>query len=423
MFNRTSLKSLVIAAGIAGLIVIATAGRAEAQVGTGGTLGIGVGTGGTTGSTTFAAGDFFTTIQQQTNPPANLTTFELSRFFNQAACDCSTPVNIFIALLASGIAKRTTAGITSGTVYIVLGNGCTSFTSTVVATGGCLTVASEPVLTFLNQASYTVATTARAISTYFNATGVPVDGGYSTTGVTTGTAAACTSPLGQAFTTTVNFNFDFGDGQIDLSVPMTVQIDLTPPPAPTGVTIQGGDEALVLNWQSVDQAITTDLLGYQILCSRADQYQVFNETFTDDGGASTGAFGAAFQTCPLTRAAPKFDGGGIENLNPKFVCSGLLSAQATSDRVEILQNDITYAVAVVAIDNSGNPSPLEVGYGTPIKTLSFYDVYRDQTPQGQATGGFCAVSTAAPRAKTTAALSLLAVAAIGVVITRRRRRR
>src|ERR1700733_8997538 len=108
MFNRTSLKSLVIAAGIAGLIVIATAGRAEAQVGTGGTLGIGVGTGGTTGSTTFAAGDFFTTIQQQTNPPANLTTFELSRFFNQAACDCSTPVNIFIALLASGIAKRTT---------------------------------------------------------------------------------------------------------------------------------------------------------------------------------------------------------------------------------------------------------------------------------------------------------------------------
>ncbi len=420
MSNRTSLKSLVIAASIAGLIVIATAGRAEAQIsGTGGTLGV-TGTGGTTGSTAFAAGDFFTTIQQQTNPPANLTTFELSRFFNQAACDCSTPVNIFIALLASGIAKRTTAGITSGQLYIVLGNGCTSFDAGSITVGGCLTIASEPVLTFLNQASYTIPTDARTLSTYFNATGVPVDGGFTTTGNTmTGTATACTSPLGQAFTTTVNFNFDFGDGQIDLSVPMTLQIDLSPPPAPAGVKVQGGDEALVLNWQSVDQAITTDLLGYQILCSRADKYQVFNEVGNDAGGTSSGPFGAAFQTCPATQT-----GMGVEGLDPTFVCSGLLSAQATSDRVEILQNGITYAVAVVAIDNSGNPSPPLVNYGTPIKTLSFYDVYRDQTPQGQAAGGFCAVSTAGPRAKTTAAgLALVAVVAVGSVVARRRRRR
>ena len=126
-----------------------------------------------------------------------------------------------------------------------------------------------------------------------------------------------------------------------------------------------------------------------------------------------------FQTCPATRT-----GMGVEGLDPTFVCSGLLSAQATSDRVEILQNGITYAAAVVAIDNSGNPSPPLVNYGTPIKTLSFYDVYRDQTPQGQATGGFCAVSTAGPRAKTTAAgLALVTVIAIGSVVARRRRRR
>ena len=418
MSNRTSLKSLAVAAAIAGLFVVTAAGRAEAQVGSGGTLGI-TGSGGTTGSTTFAAGDFFTTIQQQTNPPASLTTFELSRFFNQAACDCSTPVNIFIALLASGIAKRATAGITSGQLYIVLGNGCTSFEVNSVI--GCLTITSEPVLTFLNQASFTVPTDARTLSTYFNSTGVPpVDGGTTTTGTTTtGTAAACTTPLGQAFTTTVNFNFDFGDGQIDLSVPMLVNIDLTPPPAPTGVTIQGGDEALVMKWQSVDQAITTDLLGYQILCSRADQYQVFNEFPNDAGGTGAGPFGAAFQTCPKTRT-----GTGVEGLDPTFVCSGLLSAQATSDRVEILQNGITYAAAVVAIDNSGNPSPPLVNFGTPIKTLSFYDVYRDQTPQGDATGGFCAVSTVGPSAQTTAgALALCSGVGIGVVIARRRRRR
>jgi hypothetical protein len=417
MFNRPSLKSMTVAAAVAGLIVVATPGRAQAQVGTGGTLGV-TGTGGS-GGTAFAAGDFFLAIQQQTDPAVSLTTFELSRFFNKANCDCSTPVNVFIALLSSGIAKRATAGITTGLLSIVLGAGCNAYDSAAQVAGGCLLIASEPVLTFLNQASYTVTTDARTLSTYFNSTGVIVDAGATTTGTPTGTATACTSPIGQGFNSIVNFNFDFGTGYIGLSIPLTLQIDLVPPPAPTGVKIQGGDEALVFNWQSVDQATTPDLLGYQILCSRADQYQVFNETYADDGGTSSGAFGAAFQTCPKTRT-----GMGVEGLDPLFVCSPQLSAQATSDRVEILQNEITYAAAVVAIDASGNPSSPVVGYGKPIKTLSFYDVYRDQTPQGQATGGFCAISTARPLAKTTAAaLALFAVVGTSIVVTRRRRRR
>ena len=417
MLNPKSLKSLALAASVAGLIVLAAPGRAEAQItGTGGTTV--TGTGGS-GGTAFAAGDFFTSVQQQSDPPVSLTTFELSRFFNKANCDCSTPVNIFISMLSSGIAKRATAGVTTGLLSVVLGAGCNSYDSAAQVAGGCLLIASEPVLTFLNQASYTIPTDARTLSTYFNSTGVIVDAGTSTTGTPTGTATACTSPIGQAFNSTINFNFDFGTGYVGLSIPFTLQIDLVPPPAPTGFKIQGGDEALVLNWQSVDQATTPDLLGYQILCSRAGQYQVFNEAYADDGGASTGAFGAAFQTCPKTRT-----GTGVAGLDPLFVCSGQLSAQATSDRVEILQNDITYEAAVVAIDASGNPSDPVIGYGKPVKTLSFYDVYRDQTPQGGATGGFCAITTARTGAKTTAAaLSLLAVTAFGVVITRRRRRR
>ncbi len=87
--------------------------------------------------------------------------------------------------------------------------------------------------------------------------------------------------------------------------------------------------------------------------------------------------------------------------------------------MEVLQNDITYAAAVVAIDNSGNPSEPIVNYGAPIKTLSFYDVYRNQTPQGGATGGFCALSTARPGGKTTAgALALFALVALGAVLAR-----
>ena len=351
MFDRTSLKS-ALAAVVAGLILVAAAGRAEAQItGTGGTTV--TGTGGS-GGTAFAPGDFFLAIQQQTDPPVSLTTFQLSRFFDKANCDCAAPVNVFIALLSSGIAKRATANITTGEISIVLGTGCNStFGLQNGVNGSCLQIATESVLTFLNQVSYTVPTDAKVLSTFFNVTGVTADGGTTTPG----TSPACTAPTGQSFTTTVNFNFNFGSGGVDLSVPMSLLIDLVPPPAPTGVTIQGGDEALVLHWNPVDQATTPDLLGYQILCSRADQYQVFNVTPTLDGGASTGAFGSAFLTCPKTRT-----GTGVEGLDPLFVCSPQLSAQSTSTRVEILQNDITYAAAVVAIDASGNPSePLVYG--------------------------------------------------------------
>ena len=158
MFDRPSLKSrsLAVAAAVLGLVVVAGSGRAEAQIsGTGGTTGIG--TGGS-GGTAFAAADFFLAIQQQTDPPVSLTTFELSRFFNKANCECATPVNVFLALLSSGIAKRAKAGITTGSVSIVLGTGCNSITGlqTGHAAGACLQIATEPVLTFLNQASYTV---------------------------------------------------------------------------------------------------------------------------------------------------------------------------------------------------------------------------------------------------------------------------
>ena len=93
-------------------------------------------------------------------------------------------------------------------------------------------------------------------------------------------------------------------------------------PAPTGVKIQGGDEALVLNWQSVDQALMPDLLGYQILCSRADQYQVFKEVGERRRRDHTGPFSRGLPDLPQTRT-----GTGVEGLDPTFVCSPQLSAK------------------------------------------------------------------------------------------------
>jgi hypothetical protein len=416
MSNRRLLSSSIVAAGLAALIALAWGGRAEAQVfGTGGTIGIGgLGTGGTTGTSTFTTSDFFVGVQE--TPGVNLSTFDVSRFFNVARCNCSEPVTIFISLLPSGIAKRATVTATTGTMSVVLGPLCSTTEGQIIGESNCVPIKTEPVLTFLNMASLSIPTDSRTLSTYL-ASGVTITDGGTTTPTSAGSTPPCTSPTGQQFPQLINVNFDFdGDSIIDLSVPEPLIIDLAPPPAPTNVKIQGGDEALVMNWTQVDQSITTDLLGYQILCSRADKYQVFPGTFVDGGTNTGGPFGSSFMTCPLTAQT-------IEAADPTFVCSPLLSAVATSFRVEVLQNDITYAAAVVAIDNSGNASPVNVGFGTPIKTLSFYDVYRDQTPQGSATGGFCAVATSRAGVKSTlGALAVLGLGVAGTLVIRRRRR-
>ncbi|HXU65353.1 MAG TPA: hypothetical protein VN962_26820 [Polyangia bacterium] len=414
-------KSLLAALSVALLLVCASARPASAQLGTGGTTGL-TGTGGTSGASTFSASDFFIGIQAV--PRVNLSTFDAGRFFNKARCECDTPVYIFVSLLPGSIAKRTSVTSTTGTVSVVLGAACGTVEGQAIV--NCLTLqpASVPVVTFLNNASLTIETTAKVLSTPLGTiTQTVVDGG--TTG-TTGTTGSCS---GIEFNQTINVNFDFdGDGTIDLNVPTTIRIDLSGPPPPQNMKVQGGSEALVMNWSQVDQSTTNDLLGYQILCSRADQYQVFTETPNDAGG-SNGPFSASFVSCDKTRTVP-----GVEGLDPTFVCSPLLSAVATSYRVETLQNDITYAASVVAIDNSGNPSEPIVGFGKPVPTLSFYDVYRspymDNTPSsggqpnpGGASGGFCAVAVQRPGWRSTfGALAAFGLGAGGLAFGRRRRR-
>jgi hypothetical protein len=398
-------------------LALFAAGRAQAQLlGTGGTT-ITTGTGGTSGTSTFSPTDFFVGVQQTEG--VNLSAFDVSRFFNQARCNCSTPVDLFIAIEPQSVAKRTTITNVQGNISVILGNGCTSYFNAGVV--NCVLLAQEPTLTFLNDTSYQIKTDARALSTYLNTTvqtldgGTTLDGGVAVQGTSTG-ACSATGQFDQAINVLIDFN---GDNSPDVTLTSSLLIDLSPPPPPTNVTIQGGDEALIMKWTDVDTSLTTDLLGYQILCSRADQYQVFKENGTD--GGATGPFNAGFEVCPSTQT-----GTGVEGSDPTFVCSPLLSAESASYRVEILQNQITYAAAVVAVDNSGNASPPMVGFGTPIKTLSFYEVYRNGNPQdaGGASGGFCALATSRPRlTSTVGSLLALGLGAFGLVRARRRRGR
>jgi hypothetical protein len=413
---------------LAALLVCAAARPAGAQsFGTGGTLGI-TGTGGTTGTTTFATSDFFVGVQETQG--VNLSTFDAARFFDVARCQCATPVYLFIALLPSGFAKRSTAIAQTGNtgqISVWLGTNCDNATFQVQ--GLCRQIGHEPLLTFLNQGSWTIPTNAQDMSVYLGTSSVTADGGVTTT-TTAGSFPPCTAPTG-TFPQTVSVVVDTnGDGNSDLTIGQSLNVDLQPPPAPTGVTLQGGQQALIMKWDLVDQSVNTDLVGYQILCSRADKYQVFTESPVDGGGAS-GPFFSGFESCPKFQ-----DGGagGIEALDPTFICSGLLSPATNSYRIETLQNGIYYAAAVVAVDNSGNPSSSpKILYGKPVPTLSFYDVYRNGYADsnntgggpdpGAANGGFCAVAAPRPHWRsTTAALAGVGIVVAGVTFARRRRR-
>jgi len=400
MLESRPLRSILAMAAL-GTSIVVGGSRAQAQTaGTGGTTG----TGGTSGAAQpFVGDDFFVAIN---GPDGNrLTTADESRFFNLARCNCQVPVAINVALLQSGLGKRAAVTAQTGTVSIVLGSGCKTRDAVATGTplGTCKLLDTESVVTFLSQTQLTFPTDAQQLSVSY---GVPTADG--------GASGSCVAPNGMAFTQVINVNFDFdGDGEIDLSVPDETIVDLAPPPAPAGATIQPGSEALVLGWTAVS---ASDLAGYQILCSRADQYQVFTETATAGGGA-TGPFTAAFVSCPSART-----GTGVEGLDPTFVCSPLLSAGATSARIAVLQNGITYAAAVVAVDESGNPSESPVGFGTPLQTFSFYDTYRQGDPSGGAAGGLCAVGPARPPLKQTlGGLSLFAVVAAGLLGRRRRK--
>jgi hypothetical protein len=395
---------------VATIVPLLAAGRAHAQLlGTAGTTG----TGGTTGTTAFTSSDFFVGVQHLAG--SNLTDFEVARFFNTANCNCNADVFMYVALTSSGAAKRGTV-TTTGNIEFWVGTNCSDTTAGTLRNTTCLLLKSESFASFLNIGFDSIPTNARVISTYaaygqVDDAGAPIAATFPVTGNPT-----CTLPVAsfnQTLWVLVDVN---GDGVYDVIDQTQVTVDLTPPPAPDpdSISVQGGNEALIVNWPSVNTTTNpvTDLLGYQILCNRAGSLQVFNDN----------TYGPGYQVCE-----PNGVGGGtVESLDKNFDCSPLLSATSTSYRVKILQNGITYGVGVVAIDNSGNASAPTVIYGAPIKTNSFYDVYREGGigQEGQATGGFCAVgpATVAPRRHLWLGLGAAAAVGLALAVVRRRRR-
>ena len=371
---------------------------------------------GTTTTTNFDASDFF--IGVQANPTDNLSDFDVARFFNKARCLCNQPVFIYVTLVSSGFAKRSAVQATtspSGSLEVWIGTGCDA--DLTLRGLQCQRIGSELLAQFLMDGHFTAQTDMQTMSAYVNP-GAPDSSVF-------GPNTSCTAPIESFPQNIYVLVTPTGTaGQYQPSVTRSVNVVLEPPPQPdpNSVNVQGGDQALVVNWQKLDTAVYTNLLGYQILCNRGGDLQVFNTGAFTPGFTSVGSLQLSGLACG--GAPPEV---GITGLDPGFVCSPMLTTSASSFRVKILQNDIVYGVSVVAVDNSGNASTSDIFYGTPIKTKSFYDVYRDgntgssQDLPGGATGGFCAL--ASPRPGRASAFAAVALGALGIALAAARRRR
>jgi hypothetical protein len=356
---------------------------------------------GGTGSSSWAAGDFFIGVQQTLG--ANLSNFDVARFFNKARCDCSETVYVYVALTNSGFAKRTTVD-RSGNIEFWVGSACDNIFG---RDARCVRLGSPTLQAFLNDGRATMETNARVLSTYTVAGATTTtDGGVFTPN------PDCTLPTGiQSFSQTIFVIINSSQGSPQSIASRQISIDLTPPPQPTDVKAEGGHQAVNVSWTGVDSSLITDVLGYQVLCNRGGELQVFDDNTFEPG----------YSLCGNSVPAD----AGVQELHPFFTCSPLLSPTSRSFRVKILQNDITYGVTVVAIDRSGNPSTPDIFYAKATKSLSFYDVYRDGDNEtgGAATGGLCTVSAETTARGAAAGLAAtLALAAIAVVRRRRRRK-
>jgi MYXO-CTERM domain-containing protein len=136
----------------------------------------------------------------------------------------------------------------------------------------------------------------------------------------------------------------------------------------------------MVSWSPLSTVVWPDLAGYLVFCTRGDDLQVFNPSYHNNqyvtgqilcqasapvAPAASAPSSAAGITTAIEVGAPSM----FQNLDPNYLCSGLLPPTQTSLRLGTLQNGILYTVGVAAVDNSGNASPIPSGFiQTPIAT-------------------------------------------------------
>lgn len=117
---------------------------------------------------------------------------------------------------------------------------------------------------------------------------------------------------------------------------------------------------------------------------------------------------------------PFFGGssGPLATLDPKYICSGQLSATATSTRITGINNYQLYHFVVLSVDQFGNATPSPIVDGTPQPTEDLWRRYRDS---GGGPGG-CVVGARTIDSYERWVWSLFALTLLAAWLLRRSRR-
>jgi len=376
-------------------------------------------TGGTTATSTaataLATSDFITPIlqRQDGNSWVDLATTDALTYLNQARCQCNTKVRILVQIADASRSKLATlTATTTGTnAKLYVGSNCAGLNSLnvpICPDSAILGKLDTGLSTLSANGSWAVQTTVGQIFS--------------------GAQLTCTDTLATSIVLWINTTGTIAPDLTGNSAPaLGIKLDGTPPPAPSGVVVEGGNEALNVQWIT-EATDNPDLAGYLVFCVRGDSLQVFDPSYYGSQyqtgqilcsaaapAATAATSSSAGQTTAVEVLAPSF----FQNLDTNYLCSGLLSPSQTGIRLKILQNGIPYTVGVAAVDNSGNASPILSGFvQRPIPTINFYQEYRDAG--GQSPGGYC---TLAGRGARLGAISLLAgIGLLAPIVLRRRRR-
>ena len=177
--------------------------------------------------------------------------------------------------------------------------------------------------------------------------------------------------------------------------------DLQPPPVPTIIKIKSLENAIKLEWSGVNN---TDVNVFQALCAQANGEPVFENPRPSGAFEFTttlDACGVPIEVLPAATIANPNEFAGAPATPPatltsdfdrSFVC-GQVAGTATSIVIDKLENDTPYFVSLIAVDQAGNISGVQLQTTiVPTPVTDFWEFLNEEDPGGE--GGFCLIEAA-----------------------------
>lgn len=185
-----------------------------------------------------------------------------------------------------------------------------------------------------------------------------------------------------------------GDGIPEYTDSIEIFIDTQPPPEPVDINVTSSEAGFNVSWDLGDSRID-DFEFFQVLCyPDGDPTPVFDNP-------DAPKYETPFTVCGLdTGTQPGLDAGldggtgndfGITDLDPRFIC-GTQTFGAGSMTVSGLENGVNYRAIWVAVDHSRNATPVDLGTVQPEPLIDWWEDYKGSG--GTADGGYCFVATA-----------------------------